>query len=91
VRGYQTDVLNRNITVAVPVPAHRIRELEPDCDLLDFDPECEWSEVLRDDSAAPELLEYSILHEHPILRIYREIRHVLSTQLDGWVNMTSCI
>jgi len=42
VRGYQTDAFNRKATVALPVPPHKIRELEPDCDLLDFDPECDW-------------------------------------------------
>jgi hypothetical protein len=42
VKGYQTDVLSRSTTIAVPVPAYRIRELEPDCDLLDYDPECNW-------------------------------------------------
>jgi hypothetical protein len=40
VKGIQIDALGRKMIVAFPVPAHRIRELEPDCDLLDFDPEC---------------------------------------------------
>jgi hypothetical protein len=42
VKGYQVDVLHRKTAIAVPVPAYRIRELEPECDLLDFDPECYW-------------------------------------------------
>lgn len=42
IKGYQVDVLSRRTAVAVPVPSYRIRELDPDCDLLDYDPECEW-------------------------------------------------
>ena len=42
IKGYRIDALNRKIVTAVPVPAHQIRELEPECNLLDFDPECEW-------------------------------------------------
>jgi hypothetical protein len=42
IKGYQVDALNRKIVTAVPVPAYQVRELEPECDLLDFDPECEW-------------------------------------------------
>jgi hypothetical protein len=42
VKGYQTDVLNRSTVVAVPVPAYMVRQLEPDCDLLDYDPGCDW-------------------------------------------------
>ncbi|KAF2833071.1 hypothetical protein CC86DRAFT_399721 [Ophiobolus disseminans] len=42
IKGYQIDVLQRRTAVAVPVPAYRIQELEPGCDLLDYDPECEW-------------------------------------------------
>jgi hypothetical protein len=46
IKGYQMDVWNRNTAVAVPVPDYRVRELEPDCDLLDFDPHRDWMEVL---------------------------------------------
>jgi hypothetical protein len=47
IRGYQTDALNRRTVVGVPVPASKILELEPDCDLLDYDPECDWVGGLR--------------------------------------------
>jgi hypothetical protein len=42
--GYQTDslALGRKTVIAVPVPAYMLRELEPKCDLLDFDPGCDW-------------------------------------------------
>ncbi|KAF2131758.1 hypothetical protein P153DRAFT_383849 [Dothidotthia symphoricarpi CBS 119687] len=43
VKGHQTDALNRTMVVAVLVPPYMIRQLEPDCDLLDFDPESEWA------------------------------------------------
>jgi hypothetical protein len=43
VKGYQTDALGRTIPVAVLVPAFRLRELEPECELLDMDPESEWA------------------------------------------------
>lgn len=43
VKGRQTDVFGREIVVGVPVPAYMIRELEPDCDLLNFDPKGKWS------------------------------------------------
>lgn len=42
IRGCQYDALNRKAAIAVPVPAYRVRELLPDCDLLDFDPACNW-------------------------------------------------
>jgi hypothetical protein len=42
IRGYQYNALNRKTAVAVPVPAYKIRELLPDCDLLAYDPACNW-------------------------------------------------
>jgi hypothetical protein len=42
VKEHQSDASNLRMAVAVPVPAYKIRELEPECDLLDLDPECEW-------------------------------------------------
>jgi hypothetical protein len=42
IKGYQTDLLNRKTAVAVPVPAYRNPEVEPECDLLDFDPMGVW-------------------------------------------------
>jgi hypothetical protein len=40
IRDYEIEVWETR-AVAVPVPAYRIRELLPDCDLLDYDTECE--------------------------------------------------
>lgn len=42
IKGWQTDALNRRTAIAVPVPTYRLRELDPELDILDFDPECEW-------------------------------------------------
>jgi hypothetical protein len=40
IRDYETEA-SETRAVAIPVHAYRIRELLPDCDLLDYDPLCE--------------------------------------------------
>lgn len=41
IKGYQTDVMNRKTTIAVPVPEYKLRQYEPEADILDLDPEYE--------------------------------------------------
>jgi hypothetical protein len=40
IRDYERNA-QKTKAIAVMVPAYRIHELEPDCDMLDFDPRCE--------------------------------------------------
>jgi hypothetical protein len=46
IKGHRTDVLGQRSTGAVPIPLSRIRELDPDCHLLDVDPDFNWQEFL---------------------------------------------
>jgi len=42
IKGYQTDVLGRTTAIGVPVSVHTLRSYEPESDILDLDPDCEW-------------------------------------------------
>ncbi|KAK1915393.1 hypothetical protein P3342_003203 [Pyrenophora teres f. teres] len=42
IKGYQTDALGRTTAVGVPVSVHTLRTYEPESDILDLDPDCEW-------------------------------------------------
>jgi hypothetical protein len=41
-RGYQTDFLNRRTVIAIPVSGHTLQQNEPESDILDLDPDCDW-------------------------------------------------
>ncbi|KAH7346930.1 hypothetical protein BKA66DRAFT_478120 [Pyrenochaeta sp. MPI-SDFR-AT-0127] len=42
VKGLQVDAYGRTAAVAVPISRATLRKIEPDSDILDFDPECHW-------------------------------------------------
>ncbi|KAF2638100.1 hypothetical protein P280DRAFT_432294 [Massarina eburnea CBS 473.64] len=42
VKRHQCDSFQQIVVVGVPIPAYMIRQLEPECDLLDFDFDCDW-------------------------------------------------
>ena len=43
VKDYQVNPSGQAEAVAVPVTAQGLRDLEPKCELLDYDPECKWT------------------------------------------------
>ena len=42
IKGWQTNLLGERSATAVPVRESELRDLELSCDLLDFDPQCQW-------------------------------------------------
>jgi hypothetical protein len=42
IRGYQTDFLNRRTAIAIPVSGYTLQQNEPESDILDLDPDCDW-------------------------------------------------
>jgi hypothetical protein len=42
IKGYQIDFMNRRRATAIPVSAYTLQHYEPESDILDFDPDCNW-------------------------------------------------